>query len=147
MTTRIFTIGFTKKSAKQFFELLRGAGVRSIVDVRLNNVSQLAGFSKQDDLDYFARIILDAGYRHETSLAPTKDLLKGYQSKALSWPEYEASYRKLLVERRVESRLVPQDFADACLLCSEPGPEQCHRRIAAEYLQLHWSDLKVSHLR
>ena len=87
----LFTIGFTKKSAEQFFGLLSGAGVKRVLDVRLNNVSQLAGFTKKEDLEFFLRRIGDMDYLHLPELAPTQDLIDTARSR--EWPKFEAGYR------------------------------------------------------
>ncbi len=143
---KVSTIGFTKKSAQQFFELLRGAGVKRIVDVRLNNGSQLAGFAKKNDLAWFARELCDVEYIHVPSLAPTKELLSGYRKGEISWDTYETRFNALMKTRRIESDLSREDLSDGCLLCSEDQPHHCHRRLVAEYLNKHWGDLEIEHL-
>ena len=143
---RTLTIGFTKKDARRFFTLLRESGAVRVVDVRLNNVSQLAGFAKKDDLRFFLKEICGLDYAHESSLAPTEELLAAYRGKRSTWAEYESGYRALLAERRVEDRLARADFDGACLLCSEHEPRFCHRRVAAEYLREHWGDVEIVHL-
>jgi uncharacterized protein (DUF488 family) len=140
---KVFTIGFTKKSARQFFEALRKAGVRKVVDIRLNNASQLAGFTKKEDLAYFLEAI---GYEHRPELAPTKEILDGYKKKNLTWQTYEERFAQLLAERGVETVLVPADLNHACLLCSEPRADKCHRRLVAEYLQGKWQQVEARHL-
>ncbi|MCU1228244.1 MAG: hypothetical protein JWO97_1128 [Acidobacteria bacterium] len=143
----LLTIGFTKKSAEEFFTMLRAAGVRQVVDVRLNNVSQLAGFTKKNDLAFFLREVLDAGYVHELRLAPAAEQLEAYRSGAVSWEEYEVAYSALLRERKVE-KSVPRSLFEvrSVLLCSEEKPEHCHRRLAAEYLAKKWRDVTITHL-
>jgi len=143
---KIFTIGFTKKKAKYFFDLLKSHDVRSILDVRLNNVSQLAGFSKKDDLEYFAKQLCDASYNHVKELAPTKDILDDYKKKRTSWQTYERQFNELLAERKIEEKLDPQLIHDGCLLCSEDKPHFCHRRLVADYLSEKWEDVSVTHL-
>jgi uncharacterized protein (DUF488 family) len=142
----VFTIGFTGKTAEEFFETLRKAGVRRLVDVRLNNVSQLAGFTKKRDLEYFLRSITGIAYAHEPSLAPTKDILDAYKSKRIDWCQYESQFKQLLHSRRPHEQLTPGELDRACLLCSEPTPEHCHRRLVAEYLKEQWKDIAVQHL-
>ncbi|MBU4556944.1 MAG: DUF488 domain-containing protein [Actinobacteria bacterium] len=138
----IYTIGFTKKSAEQFFGLLRRHGIERLVDIRLNNSSQLAGFTKARDLEFFLREILGASYVHEPRLAPTEEILGAYKHGG-SWSEYEHAYMKLLRERQVESLLRRSDFEHrSVLLCSEPTTERCHRRLAAEYLSDAWGDVR-----
>jgi len=143
---RIFTIGFTKKSAQEFFEGLRDNGVKRVVDVRLNNVSQLAGFSKRDDLAYFLRQICNIDYVPMPVLAPTPEILTAWQRKQITWSTYEARFLELLRQRRVEETVPKELFTEACLLCSEDSPARCHRRLVAKYLQTHWSDVKIIHL-
>ena len=143
---RILTVGFTKKSAERFFEMLRNAGTRNVVDVRLNNVSQLAGFAKKNDLAYFLQEICDVGYMHLPSLAPTKDMLDTYKKKRGSWEDYERRFVNLMEERRIEDKIKPEALEDACLLCSEDKPHHCHRRLVAEYLQKHWGNVNIEHL-
>jgi uncharacterized protein (DUF488 family) len=147
MATTLYTIGFTKSTAEHFFERLRQARIRCLVDIRLNNTSTLAGFTKQDDLPYFLRTILDAEYLHEPLLAPTPELLKGIRSKQLPWDEYAARYNALIQERNVTTVLQRATFeGPTVLLCSEASAEHCHRRLAAEHLAAAWSDLTIAHL-
>jgi uncharacterized protein (DUF488 family) len=141
-----YTIGFTKKSARTFFGLLRDSGARRVVDVRLNNVSQLAGFAKRDDLAYFLREICGMDYVHLPQLAPTKDMLGAYKRGQIDWTSYERSFLDLMAERSVEES-VPRELVDGgCLLCSEDKPHHCHRRLVAEYLQQCWGNLDIHHL-
>ncbi|NUQ61531.1 MAG: DUF488 domain-containing protein [Pirellulales bacterium] len=143
---RLFTIGFTGKSAKEFFETLQRAGVRRLVDICLKNVSQLAGFTKKKDLEYFLRAIANIDYAHEPGLAPAKEILDGYKKKQIDWAEYEHRFRELLEERGLAGAFKLQDLDHACLLCSEPAPEHCHRRLVAEYLRDHWGSVGIEHL-
>lgn len=142
---RLLTIGFTKSSAESFFSRLREAGVRRVVDVRISNTSQLAGFAKRDDLAYFLREIGGIEYEHRLELAPTEELFKAYRGGG-EWEDLEAGYRALLAERAVETSIDPGDLDGAALLCSEAGPEHCHRRLAAEYLAAAWPGVTVEHL-
>jgi uncharacterized protein (DUF488 family) len=142
----LFTIGFTKTSAERFFTRLQRAGVVRLVDVRLHNVSQLAGFAKRDDLRYFAKIIGGIDYQHRPDLAPTEGLLGAYRTRGGAWPSYERGFLDLLRERRVEATL-PRELLDgSCLLCSEDRPHHCHRRLVAEYLREKWGDVAIVHL-
>jgi uncharacterized protein (DUF488 family) len=143
---RLMTIGFTKKTAREFFARLREAQVRRVVDIRLNNASQLAGFTKKDDLAFFLKELGGIDYVHRPDLAPTEEILAGYKKKVIGWPEYERRFNELLAERHVETLVSPQEMNLACLLCSEPTPERCHRRLVAEYLQRAWPDVAVTHL-
>src|SRR5271169_4108156 len=124
----LFTIGFTKKNARTFFSLLRQAGVKKVIDVRLNNVSQLAGFAKKDDLQYFLKAIANIDYVYLPELAPTKEILDGYKNKKMNWKEYEKTFIGLLNDRKPELQLKRSEFDCACLLCSEDTADQCHRR-------------------
>ena len=144
--TTLHTIGFTKKTAAEFFELLRKSGTRRIVDVRLNNVSQLAGFSKRDDLKYFLEEIVGIDYIHEPLLAPTADILDAYKKHNGDWNIYEPAFLDLMRKREIEKRLDPVTIQGGCLLCSEDKPHHCHRRLVAEYLKVHWGDFEVRHL-
>ena len=143
---RILTIGFTKKSAEKFFESLKKAKAGHIVDVRLNNVSQLAGFSKKKDLEYFLENLCHMDYVHVPSLAPTKDMLDDYKKKGGNWEDYERRFMRLMEERRIEEKLKPDMLEDACLLCSEDKPHHCHRRLVAEYLKERWGNVEIEHL-
>jgi uncharacterized protein (DUF488 family) len=142
----VFTIGFTQKTAEQFFEKLRAAGVKRIVDVRLNKTSQLAGFSKRDDLRFFAKAILNVDYVEAPLLAPSKELFTKFKTNKGRWEDYQRDFNALLTERRIEDKIDPAILAGGCLLCSEPEPDECHRRLVVEYLQRHWGNLSVTHL-
>jgi len=143
----IHTIGFTQKSAAEFFEALRRAGIRRLIDVRLNNTSQLAAFAKRDDLAYFLAEICGAEYYHRPELSPTKEILDAYKSGSMPWSEYEERFVDLLTRRKVEEALDKALFAvPSVLLCSEPTAEHCHRRIVAEYLAAKWGDVRIVHL-
>jgi len=143
----IYTIGFTKKSAEEFFESLKASGIKLLIDIRLNNVSQLAGFAKRDDLKYFLKIICRAKYIHEPLLAPTDEILEAYRSKKITWEEYEKQFLNLLEERAVEKKIKKSMFNKrAVLLCSEHEPEHCHRRLVAEYFSRKWGNIKIIHL-
>ena len=142
----VYTIGFTKKSARTFFELLKRSGIRQLIDIRLNNESQLAGFTKKADLEYFLKEISNIEYSHRPEFAPTKDILDGYKKKKLTWADYEQQFQTLLRERRVEDLITAAELDNACLLCSEPTPGECHRRLVAEYLHSKLSDIEIRHL-
>jgi uncharacterized protein (DUF488 family) len=143
---KIFTIGFTKKSAETFFTRLRDARVRRLIDVRLNNVSQLAGFTKKDDLRYFSKQICDIDYMHLPQLAPTSEILDPYKKqKNGDWRLYEQQFLALMEARHIE-QIEPTILDGACLLCSEEKPHNCHRRLVAEYLKERWTDVQIEHL-
>lgn len=143
----LFTIGFTRKSAETFFGLLTAAGVKKILDVRLNNVSQLAGFAKRDDLKYLARELCGIDYYHLPELAPTQEMLQDYRKKNDDWETYRNRFLQLMKERSVETSIAPELIHQGCLLCSEEQPDQCHRRLVVDYLQEHWHvNMVVKHL-
>ena len=144
---KLFTIGFTKKSAETFFTRLKDSGVKRLVDVRLNNVSQLAGFAKKDDLRYFTKAICNIEYVHLPQLAPTAEILNPYKkAKNGDWELYERQFLELIRARHIEST-TPRELLDgACLLCSEEKPHHCHLRLVAEYLKDKWSDVDIEHI-
>lgn len=147
MTDTLYTIGFTKKSATEFFKTLELAEVRTVVDVRINDTSQLAGFTKKDDLAFFLREVSGIRYIHELNLAPTQELVKSYRGKQIGADEFSAQYLELLRSRGGHDRLDESDYrANTVLLCSEPDAAYCHRRIAAGYLQSFWGDFEIVHL-
>ena len=143
---KVFTIGFTKKPARRFFELLRSSGAERVVDVRLNNVSQLAGFAKKEDLAFFLKEICGMEYIHLPALAPTQEMLDQYKKERGDWKTYETRFLELMKQRRIEETIPREAVANGCLLCSEDKPHQCHRRLVAEYLKQHWGDVDVTHL-
>lgn len=142
----LFTIGFTKKSAETFFTKLQRAGVKRLIDVRLHNNSQLAGFSKRDDLAYFLKSIAGIEYVHLLDLAPTADLLDRYKKLDKDWAGYERDFRQLIADRHIETTVPPTLLDGGCLLCSEDKPHYCHRRVVAEYLRDHWQNVAIDHL-
>ncbi len=143
----IYTIGFTKKSAGEFFGTLKRAGVRRLIDIRLNNTSHLAGFTKQADLPFFLKELCGIEYVHAPLLAPTQDILDSFKKRKGSWKEYERDFINLMIERRIEEKLKPDFFAGpAVLLCSEPTAEHCHRRLVLEYLGNKWGHMDMVHL-
>lgn len=142
----LFTIGFTKKNAQQFFDILIQAGVRRVIDTRLNNVSQLAGFTKRPDLEYFLNKIGNIEYVHLLDLAPTKDILDAYKKNGGDWLNYEKQFLKLIAERKIEEKVSPDLLDGGCLLCSEATPHHCHRRLVAEYLSQKLGTIQIHHL-
>ena len=142
---RIYTLGFSHKSAEEFFDILRESGVRRVVDIRRSNTNQLAGFTKKDDLRYFLRVILDMPYTHELALAPSADLMRAYRHDEVGFDEFS----KQLCEEYGAGDVSSLDrslFDDAVLLCSEADPSTCHRLVAAEYLAEVWDDVEIVHL-
>jgi uncharacterized protein (DUF488 family) len=143
----IYSIGFTKKSASQFFGALKAHGIERLLDVRLNNTSQLAGFAKQGDLPYFLEEICGARYEHEPLLAPTQEILDEYKKRKGSWEVYTKAYLTLIRSRKVEAEVPKEGFEKkTVLLCSEAAPDRCHRKLALEYLQQHWGGVVIHHL-
>jgi len=142
----LFTIGFTKKTAQDFFENLTESKVKCVLDTRVNNVSQLAGFAKKKDLEYFLKVICNIEYIHILDLAPTKELLDDYKKKRITWDAYEQKFNNLISEREIEKKVSPQLLDGGCLLCSEAKPHYCHRRLVAEYLNQQWGNIQVCHL-
>ncbi len=143
---KVATIGFTKTTAENFFSRLRRSGAKRVVDVRLNNVSQLAGFAKQNDLRFFLKEICGMDYVHLPVLAPTQDILDEYKKNKGDWSIYERKFRDLMKSREIEKRVDPALIDSGCLLCSEDKPHHCHRRLVVEYLKDHWSDVEIKHL-
>lgn len=143
---KIFTIGFTKKSAEKFFEKLKAEGVKKVIDTRLNNTSQLSGFAKQADLQYFLKQLAGIDYQHQLSLAPTQDILSAYKKKTMSWEDYSRRYLDLIAERQIQTAMKKEDLDNCCFLCSEDKPHFCHRRLAAEYLQSKLTNIEIIHL-
>lgn len=143
---KLYTIGFTKTSAERFFEGLKASGAARLIDVRLNNVSQLAGFAKRDDLRYFLRAVAGMDYLALPALAPTQEMLDRYRKEGGGWPAYERQFLALMRDRRIEATIKREDLADGVLLCSEHTPERCHRRLVAEYLRNAWGDVDIKHL-
>lgn len=143
---KLYTIGFTQTTAESFFTRLANAGVRKVIDVRLNNVSQLSGFAKKEDLRYFLKTICQIEYDHKPELAPTQELLDEYKKRRGAWVIYEKRFLELMAERKVEEIISPASLNQACLLCSEAQPHYCHRRLVAEYLKKKWGELEIIHL-
>lgn len=143
---KIFTIGFTQKSAEQFFSVLKQPGLVRVIDSRLNNTSQLAGFTKKDDLKYFLRGISGIDYIHLPQIAPTKEILDAYKKHGGDWGIYEQKFKELMESRKIEKTLDKRLFDGGCLLCSEASPRHCHRRLVAEYLSDKWGNVEIIHL-
>jgi uncharacterized protein (DUF488 family) len=143
---KVFTIGFTQKKAQRFFDLLRKANVKRVVDVRLNNTGQLAGFAKRDDLIFFLRELGGIEYSHVPELAPTQDILDAYKKHKGSWEVYEQEFLSLMEKRRIDEAIARDVIDQGCLLCSEHKPHHCHRRLVVEYLKQKWGDVEPEHL-
>jgi uncharacterized protein (DUF488 family) len=143
----IYSIGCTQRSAEDFFTTLKDAGIRRLLDIRLNNTSQLAAFAKKDDLSYFLKAICNAEYAHEPLLAPTQDILDTYKKRKGDWAVYEQEFLALMRERQIENQLDRAQFAQpTVLLCSERTAEHCHRRLVLEYLAEKWGGITIHHL-
>ena len=143
---RLFTIGFTQKTAETFFGQLCERGVKRIIDIRLKNVSQLAGFAKKDNLRYFLKAICDIDYMHVPELAPTKEIMDEYRKSKRGWALYEKKFLALLSSRQIEKKLSKNIFDRACLLCSEDKPDHCHRRLIVEYFNNKWGNIEITHI-
>ena len=141
----LYTIGFSKKSAEEFFKLLKSNNIMRLIDIRLNNKSQLAGFTNVKHLPYFLKIH-GIEYIYKPEFAPTQELLTEYKKKSISWPEYEVKYKEILVNRNILKNLNWSIFDDAVLLCSEQKADKCHRRLLAEYLAKNNNQIKIKHL-
>jgi uncharacterized protein (DUF488 family) len=143
----IYTIGFTQKSAEVFFNLIKKSNIKTLVDVRLNNVSQLAGFAKRDDLKFFLKELCSVDYIHRPELAPTEDILKAYKKKEIPWDVFEKRFIDILIQRCIEKHLNIRELENACLLCSEHEPKFCHRRLIVEYLSKNSEyEINIKHL-
>jgi uncharacterized protein (DUF488 family) len=145
---KLYTIGFTQKSAQEFFTRLRASGVQQLIDIRINPHGQLSGFAKKEDLPYFLdELASQCRYIHLPILAPTKEILNDYRASG-NWSYYVARFESLMDERNIPATLDRSAFEalPSCLLCSEDSPEQCHRRLVAERLASHWSELEIVHL-
>jgi len=150
MRSTIYTIGFTQKTAEEFFRLLKEAGVRKLIDVRENRGGQLAGFAKFPDVAYFLESILGVSYAHEPRLAPSPEIREAYRM-TRDWATYEISFMELMRARGLPEAIEPEEFeGNVALLCSEPTPEKCHRRLVAEMLAKEWNrhghQVSVGHL-
>ena len=144
---KVFTIGFTKKNAETFFNFLKEYEVKMLIDVRLNNISQLSGFAKRDDLKFFLNELCGAEYVHSPELAPNKELLNAYKKGSMTWEKYEDKFLNLMAQRHIEKTIKPELLNQGCLLCSEHEPHMCHRRLVVQYLNENSNlDLKVKHL-
>jgi uncharacterized protein (DUF488 family) len=144
---KIFTIGFTKKNASTFFNFIKSSDVKTLIDVRLNNVSQLAGFAKRDDLKFFLKELCNVDYVHSPELAPTKEILNAYKKGEMPWEKYEDKFLNLMSQRNIERTISPVLLDHGCLLCSEHEPHLCHRRLVIEYLNENSGmNLQVKHL-
>ena len=143
----LFTIGFTKTTAEDFFNRLTGSSVQRVIDVRLNNKSQLSGFAKGKDIGFFLKAIGGIEYLHEPLLAPTENILTAFKKLKGKWSIYERQFLELMDARKIDERLSPDFFDRGCLLCSEDKPHNCHRRLVAEYLNERWdTEIKIKHL-
>ena len=143
----VYTIGFTQKKAERFFTLVQNSNISTLIDVRLNNVSQLAGFAKKDDLRFFLRELCDASYIHMPDWAPTKEILNAYKKNTITWDSYEDKFLNLMARRSIEKDVDQRILEQGCLLCSEHEPHHCHRRLVVDYLNEHAGlELQVKHL-
>jgi uncharacterized protein (DUF488 family) len=145
-TIRIFTIGYAGRNAREFFTILKQAGIKKVIDVRLYNTSQLAGFTKRQNIEYFLQAIVGAKYVHLPTMAPTKQLLSDYKKGLISWRQYEIQFKALITQRQIQRHITPQDADMSCFLCSEAKADNCHRRLVAEYIAGYWQNVSIHHL-
>ena len=143
---RVFTIGCAGKNARQFFSILKQSGIRKVIDVRLYNTSQLAGFTRKHDVEYFLQAIVGAEYIHMPIMAPTKQLLNDYKKRLISWQQYETEFKSIITQRKIDKHITLQDMDMSCFLCSEATADNCHRRLVAEYLAGFWPNISIIHL-
>jgi len=143
---KVFTIGYAGKDAHQFFSILKQAGIRKVIDVRLYNTSQLAGFTKKQDMEYFLQAIVGSEYIHMPIMAPTKQLLNDYKKGLIGWPQHETQFKSIIAQRQIDKHIIPQDMDMICFLCSEATADNCHRRLVAEYLAGLWPNISIIHL-
>jgi uncharacterized protein (DUF488 family) len=143
---KLFTIGFNKKSAEEFFSKLKDAKVKRLIDIRLSNSSQLAGFTKKDDLRYFAKAICNIDYLHKPELAPSEEIFTSFKKEKGDYRVFERQFLSLMKTRQIEKVFSPELFDGGCLLCSEETPDKCHRRLVAEYLKDHWKNVEIEHI-
>ncbi len=144
---KIYSIGFTRKGARKFFSLIKNNHIERLIDVRLNNTSQLAGFAKRDDLEYFLGELCQTQYLHLQQLAPPSELLTSYRKKLITWDSYKVNFTQLLADRQVEKTLNKDLLSNSCLLCSEHDHHRCHRTLIIEYLRQHWAEpIEAIHL-
>jgi uncharacterized protein (DUF488 family) len=143
---KLYTMGYTQKTAETFFNLVNNAGIKRLVDIRLHNNSQLTGFTKQNNLKYFLERLSDCDYCHIPLMAPSKDIFDDYMKNGLEWKDYERRFKELIGQRKIEQMINEDEIDGACLLCCEPEATNCHRRLVAEYLQSHYRDIEIIHL-
>jgi len=145
---KLYTIGFTKKNAKQFFSALNENKINLVVDVRLNNTSQLAGFSKYPDIEFFLDKICNIKYKHDLHFAPNESTLSRFKKKQINWETYEIEFAETMQNRRITEYIKKNYSTDIsiCLLCSEPTPENCHRRLVADYFKMVFDEIQIIHL-
>ena len=145
-TIQIFTIGYSGRNAQEFFGLLKRAGIKRLFDVRLYNTSQLAGYTKRGDIEYFLESIVDADYVHLPIMAPTKQLLNDYKKGVIGWDDYEKQFKEIVTARQIEKYIELDDLNMGCFLCAEAAADNCHRRLVAEYLKSHLPNISIKHL-
>lgn len=148
MSRQIYTIGFTKKTAQRFFELLKNNNVELMLDIRLNNTSQLAGFAKYPDIKYFLHVISDIEYVHDSTFSPSEATLKKYKKKEIEWQHYVEEFNQTMVKREIREYIQANYAIEKriCLLCSESMADQCHRRLVSNEFKKVFSDLEIVHL-
>ncbi len=144
----LFTIGFAQKTASEFFKKISDNKIDLLIDIRLNNKSQLAGFTKGEDLEYFLKTICNCDYQHLLEFAPTKEILDDYRNKKISWIGYEDRFLPLIEDRKCVIGFNERfkNYNNICLLCSEPKANMCHRRLVAEAIAKHNDGVVIKHI-
>jgi uncharacterized protein (DUF488 family) len=141
----IYTIGYTPKTAEQFFELIKKNNIKLLLDIRLNNKSQIAGFTKRENLPYFLWELCQCKYEHCLEFTPNEEM---YNEKKISWERYTRDYIILIESRGTYKNFIDRfaDYENICLLCSESTPDRYHRRLLAEMIIQNNPDTILTHL-
>ena len=143
---KLYTMGYTQKTAEKLFNLLSEHEIKRLMDIRLHNNTQLAGFTKQNNFKYFIERLSDIEYRHIPLMAPSKDIFDDYMKNGLEWEGYELRFKRLIDQRKIEQLINEDEIDGACMLCCEPEATNCHRRLVAEYLQNYFKNIEIIHL-
>ncbi|TJX12702.1 DUF488 domain-containing protein [Tissierella creatinini] len=148
MKNKIYTIGFTKKTAERFFNILKENRIELVLDIRLNNTSQLAGFAKFPDIKYFLNQICGIEYIHDVRFSPSEETLKRYKKKAINWEQYISEFNITMNERNINKDIKENYSLDknVCLLCSEVTSENCHRSLVSSRFKDIFGDIDIINL-
>lgn len=144
----LYTIGFTKKTAEKFFNLLIDNNVEKVLDIRLNNTSQLSAFAKYPDIEYFLKEIAGIGYIHDKNFAPDKNTLISYKKGEITWEDYIEEFEASMQERDIEEYIAEKysNINNYCLLCSEATPVNCHRSLLAQIFKRNIGKIEIKEL-